>query len=214
MGTVTRDQALTDGYSCLAMAWASVMGTTIQEPLASIIAGQVWGESLFGRTVEGYKNTEGGSNNWGNIQATAQWCQDSKAKPGWGTILLGDVHADGTPYVFPYRLYSCPWYAALEYLAFVKARMDLLKIQTPRDYATALKACRYYEAPLDTYVAMVTGGQRLVLAALQLGLSPADPTQPTGDDLPPTPGPGHPGYVTIWTAVDPPAGAFVAQAQG
>lgn len=209
---VSREQAFTDGYAALGMAWASVMGTTIQEPIASILAGQVWGESLFGRAVAGTRPLEWGSNNYGNIQATPGWCAQHKADPGWGYILLGDVHADGTPYVYPYRLYPCPWYAALDYLQFVKARVDLLKVASPRDYATALKAARYYEAPLETYVAMVSGGQRLCLAALDLGLSSVDPTQPTGDDMPPDALDGKhlPGRVTIWTAVDPPEGAFGA----
>lgn len=213
MGQVSREQALTDGYSCLCMAWPAVMGSaTIQEPLASIITGQVWGESLFGRAVQGEEPLEWGSNNWGNIQATPAWCKAHAADPGWGYILLGDEHPGPPPvaYVYPYRLYPIPWYAALDYLGFLKGRVDFAAISTPRDYAVALKHLEYYEASIDEYVAMITGGQRLCLAALELGLAPADPIKVTGDDYPPGAfdGAHRPGRVTVWTAPAPPANAF------
>ncbi len=197
---VSITQAAVDGAQSIRQAWFEKYGTAIDTVRLVVLGGQVWGESQFGRAVQGYRPIEWGTNNYGSIQATPAWQRLHNLDDGWGYILLGDVHADGTPYVYPYRLYPVPIDAARDWLSLITSYVSQADMLSPTALATALKHKGYYEAPVDKYIAMITGGSAVIQRGLSSGLPPGDPNSPTGDAFPPNAFDGQhlPGRVTFF----------------
>lgn len=182
---VSANQAAVDGAQSIRQAWFEKYGQPIDAVRLVVLGGQVWGESQFGRAVHGYQAIEWGTNNYGSIQATPGWQRLHNLDDGWGYILLGDVHADGTPYVYPYRLYPTPIDAARDWLSLITSYVSQADMLSPTALAGALKRKGYYEAPVDKYIAMITGGSAVIQHGLASGLAPGDPNTPTGDAFPP-----------------------------
>lgn len=187
MTTTTRDQAITDGATAIKAAWQDRFKESINDGTLLIILAQIFMESQFGRAIQGYAPIFWGTNNYGAIQAIASWCSAHKNDPGYGYILTGDVHADGTAYVYPYQVLPTQIASAESYLHFVFEVKGVNKhaVFTPAFYALALKHVGYYEATVEHYIQMINNGIELIQHALSLNLTPSDVTKPTGDDFPP-----------------------------
>lgn len=215
--TVTKNQAITDGLEAIRRAWREHLASEIDDSRLITLGGQVWGESQFGRAVESYKPIEWGTNNFGSIQAVPSWQAAHAQDAGWGFILLGDVHADGTPYVYPYRVYPTPMDAARDWLALITSHVSLADMASPVAFATALKRMGYYEAKVSDYIHMIAGGAMLCKNTLALGLPANDPDVPTDDAFPPNAFDGKklPGRVTLFPIAAPtPHGYDVSTVRG
>jgi len=108
-----------------------------------------------------------GSNNWGAVHATA-------LQP---SIECTDHREDGTPYQARFRVYATPEDGAADVIAILwrmpHVRAFLLGDEAdPEGMARAMRADRYYEAPVRTY----TAGLRRNWSAIRTSLGRTGPS--------------------------------------
>jgi hypothetical protein len=180
---VSQAQAVLDASAALAAA-ASVLGIAVSPNAATLLLGQAWGESYFGRNVQGYDPRMQGSNNWGSIDSTQAWEQTHHVV-GFGKFAHTDT-LDGTlqtAFVAWFRAYPNQLEAAKGFLQQVAygnvAALQAALAGSPATYAHWLKVHGYYGATESAYAAMLAGAAqtiaRLLSQASAQGLHAADP---------------------------------------
>ena len=79
-------------------------GRPLSDAELKILLGHAGFESGFGRG-DPSKNTLANTNNWGSVQATADWVRANLGKPGFGAVAHQDSDPKKGPFVGWYRVY-------------------------------------------------------------------------------------------------------------
>lgn len=185
-GTViTKTQAYLDAGAALQAAASAAGAGTLSQSAQALVLGQAFGESFFGRAVQGYNKggvfDMAGTNNWGSIQANPAWETSHQGRDYFGKFAHTDYHADGvTKYVGWYRIYPNQLEAAKAFLSQIMYGNPTAFAAAvnggPSSYAQWLHDHGYFEASVSQYTTMLQRNSGEAAAALASGGSAADPS--------------------------------------